>query len=127
VNNHNFRNGKCDHCGTTIAAVEVYGYPCTSNGISRKKSKREIPASEGNNTHGENGTKHQREEPSSRNPYDILGVPIGSSEDVVREAYKMKAKMCHPDLVDNMDPEIKKVASRRFIEIKGAYDAIMGQ
>lgn len=54
------------------------------------------------------------------NPYDILGIPIGSAPDAVREAYRRLAKACHPDLNPD-DPG----AAERFHELQAAYRQAM--
>lgn len=52
-------------------------------------------------------------------PYNVLGVQRGASEDDVKNAFRKLAKTCHPDLHPN-DPQ----AEARFKEINAAYDAI---
>lgn len=53
------------------------------------------------------------------NPYRILGVPDGASEDECTKAYKRLAKKYHPDLNPN-NPE----AADKMAEINAAYDQI---
>ncbi len=53
------------------------------------------------------------------NPYNVLGVPEGSSEEVCATAYKKLAKKYHPDL-NKDDPD----AARKMAEINAAYDQI---
>lgn len=53
------------------------------------------------------------------NPYKVLGVPDGASEEECTKAYKRLAKKYHPDLnPDNKDAE------RKMAEINAAYDQI---
>ena len=54
-----------------------------------------------------------------RDPYEVLGVPRGASEEEVTKAYRALAKKYHPDL--NPGDE---VAARRMSEINEAYDSI---
>jgi len=52
-------------------------------------------------------------------PYTVLGLPRGASEDEAKTAFRNLAKTCHPDLHPN-DAE----AERKFKEINAAYEAI---
>lgn len=54
------------------------------------------------------------------NPYDILGVPQGATQDEVKRAYRKKARENHPDLNPG-----DAAAAKRMNEINEAYDRIM--
>lgn len=53
------------------------------------------------------------------NPYRVLGVPDGASEEECTKAYKRLAKKYHPDLNPN-----SKEAEEKMAEINAAYDQI---
>lgn len=53
------------------------------------------------------------------NPYKVLGVPDGASEEECARAYKSLAKKYHPDLNPNDEQAAKKMA-----EINAAFDQI---
>lgn len=53
-------------------------------------------------------------------PYSVLGVPQGASDDEIKAAYKKLAKKYHPDLNDGSAEAEKKMA-----EINEAYDMLM--
>lgn len=53
------------------------------------------------------------------NPYKVLGVPDGASEEECAKAYRRLAKLYHPDL--NPDDEI---AAQRMAEVNAAFDKI---
>lgn len=53
------------------------------------------------------------------NPYKILGVPDGASEEECTKAYKRLAKKYHPDLNPN-----DKTAEEKMAQINAAYDQI---
>ena len=54
-----------------------------------------------------------------RDPYEVLGVPRGASEEEVTRAYRELAKKYHPDL--NPGDE---TAAAKMSEINQAYDSI---
>ena len=53
-------------------------------------------------------------------PYKILGVPQGASQDEIKKAYRKKAKECHPDLHPD-DPD----ARTKMQQVNEAYDMLM--
>ena len=53
-------------------------------------------------------------------PYKVLGVPQGASQDEIKKAYRKKAKECHPDLHPD-DP----TAKQKMQEVNEAYDMLM--
>jgi len=52
-------------------------------------------------------------------PYKVLGVSPGASQEEIKKAYRKKAKEYHPDLHPN-DPE----AARKMNEVNEAYDML---
>jgi len=68
------------------------------------------------------GTKGGAEDEMSSNPYEVLGVPHGASEETVRDAYRELVKKYHPDQF--ADARAKELAEAKMREINAAYDAI---
>ncbi len=56
---------------------------------------------------------------ANRDPYEVLGVGKGASEEDIRNAYRALAKTHHPDL----NPGDAK-AEARFKDVQGAYDVL---
>lgn len=55
----------------------------------------------------------------TQDPYEVLGVPHGASEEEVTKAYRKLAKKYHPDLNPGNEAAAKKMS-----EINAAYDQI---
>ncbi len=56
----------------------------------------------------------------TRDPYQVLGVSPGASQEEIKRAYRQKAKECHPDLHPD-DPN----ANQKMNEVNEAYDLLM--
>jgi molecular chaperone DnaJ len=57
----------------------------------------------------------------NQDPYQLLGLPVGATEEEVSKAYRKLAKVYHPD-VNHGSPE----AAKKMSEINAAYSAIKG-
>ena len=56
------------------------------------------------------------------NPYEVLGVKPGASQDEIKSAYRKLIKQYHPDkFIDN---PLKNLAEDKMIEINEAYDSL---
>ena len=54
-----------------------------------------------------------------KDPYQVLGIQRGASDEEIKKAYRAQCKRWHPDLNPN-DP----TAEEHFKEVQAAYDAI---
>ena len=61
---------------------------------------------------------------SRRDPYDVLGVPRGASQDEIRRAYRKLVVKYHPDKVDHLGDEFKVLAEKKFKQIQEAYQEL---
>ncbi|MBQ6795664.1 MAG: DnaJ domain-containing protein [Clostridia bacterium] len=56
-----------------------------------------------------------------RDPYQVLGVSPGASDDEIKKAYRALCRKYHPDV----NPENRSAAEERFKEIGEAYRTVM--
>ncbi|MEY8333321.1 J domain-containing protein [Lachnospiraceae bacterium 47-T17] len=57
------------------------------------------------------------------NPYEVLGVSPGASDDDIKKAYRSLSRKYHPDA--NINNPNRAQAEERFKEVQQAYDQIM--
>lgn len=58
-----------------------------------------------------------------QNPYEVLGIKEGASEDEIKAAYKEQVKKYHPDR--HQDNPLYELAEEKLQEINEAYDYLM--
>ncbi len=58
-----------------------------------------------------------------KDPYQVLGVQRGASEDEIKKAYRSLSRKYHPDA--NVNNPNKEQAEEKFKEVQQAYQAIM--
>ena len=58
----------------------------------------------------------------TKDPYSVLGVPRGASEEEIKKAYRALARKYHPD--NYTDSPLSDLAEEKMKEINEAYDAI---
>lgn len=56
-----------------------------------------------------------------RNPYDVLGVDPGASDGAIRDAYRRRLRLLHPDHHANDDPLLIEEATKATVELNEAY------
>lgn len=57
-------------------------------------------------------------------PYDVLQIPRGASQEEIKTAYKHLAGKYHPDKVLHLGEEFQSLAEARFKEIQTAYQTL---
>lgn len=57
-------------------------------------------------------------------PYAILGLRYGASQEDIRAAYRQLAAQYHPDKLAHLGEEFQTLAEQKFKIIQSAYDAL---
>ena len=74
---------------------------------------------------GSNGSRGtSASDTGPKDPYTVLGVQKGASAEDIKQAYRQLANKYHPDKVDHLGDEFKRLAEKRFKEIQEAYQAL---
>ena len=60
-----------------------------------------------------------------RDPYEVLGVSKNATDDQIKDAYRVLARMYHPDNYN--DNPRSDLAGEKMKEINEAYDAIVNE
>lgn len=61
---------------------------------------------------------------TNKNPYEILGITPGASQDEIKEAYRRAAQAYHPDKVSHLGREFQDLAQEKFLEIQNAFEVL---
>jgi DnaJ like chaperone protein len=60
----------------------------------------------------------------ANDPYEVLQIPRGATQEEIRAAYKHLAGKYHPDKVLHLGEEFQSMAEERFKEIQAAYQTL---
>lgn len=60
-----------------------------------------------------------------KNPYEVLGIKEGASEEDIKKAYREQVKKYHPD--QYQDNPLAKLAEERLREVNEAYEYLTGK
>ena len=68
---------------------------------------------------------HEGDSSSGRwDPYQILEIERGASQETIKQAFRQLAGKYHPDKVEYLGREFKALAEERFKEIQRAYEEL---
>jgi uncharacterized membrane protein YkvA (DUF1232 family) len=96
--------------------------------MKKPYAQRTTPSNNGFQTSG-SGQTRQDQAPYQKNsqnddPYTVLGIQPGATKEEIKRAYTRLAIQYHPDKVQHLGEEFRKLAHEKFVAIQKAYDAI---
>jgi DnaJ like chaperone protein len=104
--------------------------------LKKKRERFQNYYQSGRNTHrddkhektaGENRSRsntYAQDSSSFWDPYKILEIQRGASQEDIKRAYRQLAGKYHPDKVEHLGDEFKALAEKRFKEIQQAYQEL---
>ena len=121
-----------------IDDVVILGFLWRYFYLMKKKRERvqKYYQSSQNNTHGDNNYNNAGSENNTHSnaqtrnssvlwdPYKILEIDRGASQDDIKRAYRQLAGKYHPDKVEHLGDEFKVLAEKRFKEVQQAYQEL---
>ena len=73
-------------------------------------------------TDQENGAESPFDQPTgAKDPYTVLNIDRNASPEEIKQAFRELAGKYHPDKVQHLGEEFRKLAENRFKEIEEAY------
>lgn len=93
-----------------------------TNGSKEKSGSRRHNRSERSGRSEKNREPDDTLSSKDRRAYAILGLDPGAGQSEIKEAYRMLAKVHHPDRYEQVGDEAANAANERFRQIKQAYN-----
>jgi len=75
-------------------------------------------------TEASEGSRETEAVTQPKNPYEVLGLAPGASQDDIDARYRLLAQQYHPDKVNHLGEELQKLAHQKMLEITEAYKAL---
>lgn len=72
----------------------------------------------------DSSTGRYDDRPSEDDPYAVLGLRPGATNEQIKEAYRLAAVRYHPDKVSHLGKEFQELAHQRFVAIQEAYERL---
>jgi len=104
--------------------------------LKKKRERFQKYYQNGQKPHGDDNSKKAAGQDNSRSntqtqdssaawdPYKILEIPRGASQEDIKKAYRQLAGKYHPDKVEHLGDEFKTLADKRFKKIQRAYQEL---
>ena len=105
-----------------VAAGLLFGYWIVSNYFGSDNTKNTNSSNNRKKNDSKSYSEKQETNTSENSWFEVLGVQESASLDEIATAYKKKIRQYHPDKVESLGPELKKLAELKSKEINAAYN-----
>lgn len=95
--------------------------------FQRYAQNRQKARSQTNSASGQNESRsdaNERRSATPWDPYQVLEIGRGASQEDIKSAFRRLAGKYHPDKVEYLGEEFKALAENRFKEIQRAYEEL---
>jgi uncharacterized membrane protein YkvA (DUF1232 family) len=79
-------------------------------------------------TSKDESSSNKEESPASRlpkSPFEVFDLPKSASREEIERRYRELALQYHPDRVDHLGEDLKKLAHTKMLEIQDAYQQLI--
>ena len=73
---------------------------------------------------GQQEQEVKKEVPADFDPHQELGIDRSASKSAIKKAYRKLLNQYHPDRVEHLGPDLKKLAKEKTLKIKKAYEQL---
>ncbi len=106
-----------------VVAGLLFGYWIVSNYFNSDDVKDKNNSQNRKKEDSKSYSEKQEEVNTSGNSwFEVLGVQESASLEEIANTYKKKIRQYHPDKVESLGPELKKLAELKSKEINAAYN-----
>ena len=115
-----------DFFGTGLGLIDDLLVMVALHVFYRKRLADSVARAAGESAQSRGETHRQKTQQSDRafDPYQILGIPMSSSRETIRSAYRSRMTEYHPDKVAHLGEELQELAHQKALEIQKAYQQL---
>lgn len=115
-----------DFFGTGLGLIDDLLLMVALHVFYRKRLADFVARTAGESAQAGGETHRQKTQQSDRafDPYQILGIPMSSSRETIRSAYRSRMTEYHPDKVAHLGEELQELAHQKVLEIQKAYQQL---
>lgn len=112
--------------GHSAGHVEGYAYGHAAGGRQRYREGYDEGHAKGY-AEGQASNAGRKRQTRSFDPWQVLEIPSGSTQEEIRKAYRKQSKLYHPDKVSQLGEDLREMAENKTKDINRAYAVLQRQ